>query len=503
MSRTVQEARVEVYRPTNESDSPNFEIPDSDVDSVNAGLKLSEQVDEGTIVLHNHDGTYSGGERALYVGDRLDFYVSLASDTYAWADKRTPPWGPGMGGWGGELLRWSARVLDPKFVRGGPTESYLELKCEDFVSGVMNDRVVYNAFESAPIAGSEDAILNTVLRQECPEIDRSRLDSVGTTTSVAADGTSVLDLALELARRANAVMYPRRDRLVFKPVAEISPTWTLDPVADMGTFSHGFDGGSVSNVVRVDGGSNHAIDDEQPVVDDNWGVTVTEASRATFQVSTRKSQLDRIELWTRPNYTGSEESLNVRVQKDDGGAPIAPGDSDSDIDSKQLSHEFLAGNDWTSFLLNDHTLPEPNPWILVETDGSEGQRLGVKHNSNSADEVAYKAHYPYEVAIQVRDGNSMKRHGRREKRVKKDNIVTTEGAKDRAEAHLAHDATPESEFSAPALSRRAHGLIPGEVFHAEEPRERLVGDFIVTGRTDTYDGAKLSSDLHAAEVSSI
>lgn len=493
MSRKVRTGRIEVFRPTNLSDSPDFEIPGEDVDSVNSTMKLAQQVDEGTIVLHNHDGRYTPeyGDTPLRSGDRLDFYVTLDSYPTRWAN--TSLWG--AGGWGGELLRWSAKITKPKHVRGGDNQSYLKLKCEDFVSGVLNDRIAYDAFEDTKIAGTKDAILNTVLRHECPEIDLSRVEEVNATTDIMADGTEVLDLVTELAKRADAVVYGRRDMLIFKPTNEIGPEWHLDPVEDVGTFSVDVDGESIYNMVRVDGGESHAVDDAQTTVDTT--TTVTDSTRAQFQVKTRKSQLERVALYTSP--TGSEESITVRVQKDDGGAPVAPNDQDSDVDNKQLSYEFLANDGWTDFLMNDHTLPEPNPWILVETDGPDGQQIGTDANGNEA----YEAHYPYPIAMRVQSTQSQKKHGLREKRVQKDNITTSKAARDRAKAHLDHSEWPEKTFEAPAISERAHGIIPGEAFSADLPRERLVGDWIVTKRTDTYDGSDLTTQLQAAEVSSI
>lgn len=471
----------------------DFEISGGEIESVQVSRRINRRKDDGTITIHNDDGTYSADAKQIGLGDRVDVFVSPQQAPIGWGSDGTR-WG--YGGWGGYLRVWSAFVTAPSYIRSSANASALHLDATDYVFGVLSNRKVFDAYEDQPIAGSDDAILNTIVDREAPEIDLSRVEDPSVTTSLVADGTNLLEVAIMLARRADCVMWGYRDKLVFKPLDSLSAEFTVDPTNDIGTFTHAYNGKSVSNVVRVDGGTDHAVDDEMTTQDGY--TTVTESSRAKFQVSTRKSQLDQIEIWTNP--TGSSESITVRLQKDDGGTPIEPGNSESDIDSKQLSHHFLASDGFTSFLLNDHTLPEPNPWVLIETDGSTGQEIGINTGNGTP---TYKAHYPFPISVEVRDNQSIKAHSKIEQRIKQDNLNTLDAAREMALDALNHHAEPESELSFPALSQRMHRLDPGAIISFDMPRERVEGDYIITEMEDTFEGSTYHTTVKAQETSSI
>lgn len=471
----------------------DFEIPGEEIESVTLSRRINRRKDEGTIIIHNDEGDYSSGEKQIQVGDRVDVFVSPQQSPIGWGEQNS---GWGYGGWGGYRRIWSAWIQTPTYIREGPSTSALKLKGTDYVFGILSNRITFDAYDNRTIAGTSDAILNTVVGRECPELDLSLVEDPGDTTSIVADGTNVLEFVITLARRADCLLLGFQDKLVFKPIGNVAAEFTVDPSTDIGNPAHEYSGGSVTNVVRVDGGTDHAVDDQQTTQDGY--TTVTDSSRATFQVSTRKSQLERVELWTSP--TGSQESISVRIQKDDGGSPVAPGDQQSDVDSKQLSHHFLADDDYTSFLLNDHTLPEPNPWILVETDGPDGQDIGIDTSTGTP---AYRAHYPFPISVQVRDGESIKQHTRIEERLKQKNLHTLDAAKEMSEEALGHHKDPESEVKFPAISRRTHRLDPGEVVTFDMARERLEGDYLVTESEETFDGNTYHASLAAQEVSSL
>lgn len=487
---SITRARLDV-RKSSTDPGVDFTVPDEHVESAQLSRRIQRRKDEGTIVINNDDGRYAEPEHEITLGDRIDVLVEPQQSNTAWGDS---VWG--YGGWGGYRMVWSCFVEDVKYIRESATMSSVVIDGTDYVFGILSNRFTFDSFEDRPISGTDDAILETVLARECPEIDLQHVADVGAVTSIVAEGTNVLEFVISLARRGDAVLFGHRDKLVFDRLDSLPVEFEVDPTADIGTFSHEFAGDSVENVVRVDGGEDYALDDEQPTQDGY--TTVTQSNRATFQVSTRKSQLARIEVWTRP--TGSEESMTVRIQKDDGGVPVAPDDADSDIDSHQLSHHFLANDDFTTFLLNDHTLPEPNPWIIVETDGDAGQEVGIDTATGTP---AYRAHYPFPITVRVRDSDSIDAYSRIEARLKQDSLETLDMAREMAIEHRDHFADPESELSFPAQSRRAHRLDPGEVVAFALPRERAEGDFIVTETEATFDGIRWRTNLKAAEASTI
>jgi len=502
MPFSISGARLDLYKVgTATSDGPDHSIPQEDIDIVEIERKIKDQKDTGSITLINHDGKYSTGDVEINSGDRLDFYVDSTGGQELYGS-----FGYGRKGYGhSAAFRWSAIARAPEYERLGPNRSLLSFDIEDLAFGILSMRNAYNVFEDAAVAGSDSAILNTVIGNECPELSTAGLEDVGHRTSYTADGTNILELAGDMADRANALLYAEKDKVVMKNKKQANDMGDLDP-DDIGTFGAGRRETDIANSVRVDGGSDYELDDEQAV--QNGYSTVTESQRLTFRISTRKAALDRIELWTNPSGTNSDEAVTVRLQKDDGGSPVSVGDESSDLVSKTLSHEFLSDDGFTTFLLGSHDLPEPRPWCIVESDGSGGQEIGVDTTQSSAsgDPLAtYRAHYEYPVTVRLGDQSSQRKYRRRDKRIKEENVVSLNEARDIANEKLNHDATPNPDLTAPALTENARDLRLGDVvtMPPEFERERVSGDYLVVEVSDTYTNSKLNVTLKFVEIGSV
>ncbi len=220
-------------------------------------------------------------------------------------------------------------------------------------------RVYFNAFEGRQISGSSDAILETVLDDKAPEIGQSQIEAVSETTDFFADGTEVFTIVEELAVQGDAILANDGEDLVFKRISDIPIEFELarGTGGDISDYEVGGSDDELANWVRVDGGTGTAIGDEQTTQDSY--TTVTESSRLTHQLSTRKSEIDRLELWTRT--TGSGEDVTVRLQKDDGGAPIAPDDRQSDIARRTLDSLFVSDDGYTTFSFSRTHAPRAQP----------------------------------------------------------------------------------------------------------------------------------------------
>jgi len=506
MPFTTTNARLELFKVgTSTANGPDRTISAVDILETEFTRRINRRKDSGSITLANDDGKFTsnapqGGD--IVAGDRLDFYVDFGDGRVYGAGE----YGDGAYGVGPKSeFRWSALVRNPEYERLGPNRSLFHAEIEDFAFGVMAMRDAYNVFDDRSVAGSSDAILNTLLTNECPELDTSKLQSVSHKTSYTADGTNVLEIGVDLASRANAVMYSRKDSLVFEAKSGVVDKGTLAP-NDIGTFSAPEKDSGIANSVRVDGGTDYSLDDEQTT--QNGYTTVDSSNRLTFRVDTRKSMLDRVELWTNPTGTNSAEDVTVRVQKDDGGAPVDEGDESSDVVNKTLASDFLADDGFTTFLFGDHTLPEPRPWIIVESDGSTGQEIGVDTGSTSEsgdDQAAYKAHYRFGITVRLEDLPSQDNYRQRDQRIKKENVVSTSEARAVADEKLNHDASPNPELNASALSDTARKLEPADkvTMPSAFARERVNGDYLVTEISDSYTAAKLNTTIKFVEVESV
>lgn len=483
----VNNARIEVYKPG--SSTPDFEVPADDIQTVDASLKSGQKKDEGTIIINNDDGNYTQDDQQINSGDRLQFWITVEGYLGTWGSES---WSDAA--WGGELDRWDAMVRDRTMEYISPNQSDLKLKCEDFVFSVASKRRVYNTFHDVQAAGTDDSVLDTILANQGEEIGRDRIQPFTENVWFSWDGDTLFDAIKEIARRVDAVTRGRKADLVFKPLDDISPEFELAG-SEIGRLKTKESDAGMVNRVRVDGGEASALEVEQPTQD--TFASVTTDSRQTFQVTTRKSTLSHIEIWTNPS--GNEEALTVRLQKDAGGSPIAIDDLSSDIVSKTLDSNFLANNGFTTFLLPDHDLPEPDPWIIIESDGENGQNVGTDSDGN----VTHKTHYVFTITARNTSRSSRNKYRLREGRIKDNSIGTPEEAHDIAQDKLNHDSVPEHTVEAPADSSRTHHLKPLDVVTLDFSRERAVGDYMVVSRSDRYHGSVLETTLTMQEVSSI
>ncbi len=493
MSRSVLDAEIEVYKPDNTSDTPDFVVPSRDIHQISIKKRLKALKDKGSIKLDNTAGKYANG---LGYGESYGLHYG-APNPITTGDKivvRTRLEGE-------ESLtdRWTA-IAHPPSYQSGPGNRTIEFKASDFVFQVLSWRVYFNAFEDRQISGSEDAILETVLDDKAPEIGQSQIEDVGETTDFFADGTGLFTIVEELAAQGDAILANDGEDLVFKRISDIPVEFDLarGAAGDISDYEVAGSDDELANWVRVDGGTGTAIGDEQTTQDSYQ--TVSESSRFTHQLSTRKSEIDRLELWTRT--TGSGEDVTVRLQKDDGGAPVAPGDRQSDIARRTLASQFIDDEGFTTFIFPEHTLPEPSPWIIIETDGSSGQDIGI---DSSTGEPAFKAYFPFPLNVRTSDRESMDEYRRREVRLKNDQLGTRTATQAQAQSTLEHRSEPRQTLSADALSVRAHNLNPGEAVGVDFPKDRARGTFLVTEANDTYQGEsnRLATSLELQEAGSL
>jgi len=475
MTKQLVDAELDVFKPTNDGDVPDLTIPGSDLNSVSINSRVQNLVDTGSIELDNDRGAYSG---VVTSGDRLEFQTRLEGE-------------------GGLSRRWTGLVRPVTYEKTGATTGTLDLRVDDFVFGVLDMRVVVNAFEGASISGDPDAILNRILANNAPEVDRSQIQDVGESVNVVWNASSLLEAVSELADRGDAVASADHRSLVFQSISDIPVKFALDS-SDKGLHSVKEKDDSLANEVRVEGGTGVQVDEEQ-TTRDGW-TTVSDSNRIVHQLGTRKSEVARLELWTDPGRTGSGDNLVARLQADDGGEPKAVDSTESDIASKQLPSDFLAGDDWTTFLIPEHTLPDRNPWLILESAGGTGQDVAV---DTSTDAPAYRAYYPYPLATILADEGSVAEYRRREKPIRKETLKTRQQTNEVAKASLRHSAQPERTIEFPAESVRAHNLDPGEVIFVEEPDENFVGNAVVLEKRDRYDGVHLSTTIVAQEVGTI
>jgi hypothetical protein len=503
MTHHVVDADLRVTHAGNDSGSADFVVRAEDLLNVQIDEKLGTQVDTGSMLIASDGGRYAGVaqdglawneggwneggfggdfEARFLPGDKIDFRTQLAGENSL-------------------STTWTGVITDPPTyqVGAGGANIDVELNIADFTTWICSERRHYGVYVDRPIAGSANAILDTVLAAECPEIDRSQIATVSETTTMEIDGRSVLEVVTDLADRADAVIGHDGTALTFDPLDTLSSEFTVT-ADDHTTFSLGGAGGDLKNAVRVDGGRDQAVEARAEQTTQDGTTTVTESSRLTYQFPMRKSEITKLELYT--VATGSGETVQVRIQNNDSGSPVDAGDTDSDVVNKSLEpddEDFTDGG-YSTFRFADNDLPEPNPWLIVQTDGATGQDIGIRTSDGAP---TFRPFFPFPVAIEKVDGPSISAYRKRETRIKRKNVTELATAGDLADAYLGHEAAPERVFATGAQSDRLRELTPGHVVTLDYPLVDADGDYVIIKRTLSYEGVDIDVSTTAQEASSV
>jgi len=464
MTRNVVNAELEVY-------APGGSTPKTTIKSGIEGLNLSERItdmkDSGSITIRNNDNSLD----TITAGDRLAFRTQLAGESSL-------------------TDRWTGLARSPTDVLEGGSVARRELEVVDFVFGVLADRIAFESFEERQIAGSDDAIVNTLVAEEAPEIGRSQIDTVSETTDAFIDGRTLFSVICEdLAAIADAVVAQDGTDIVFRPLQDVTADVGLTPADFHAPITIERNDDNLKNQIRVVGGTDHAVDDKQET--QSSLETVTNTNRLTTQIQTRKSEVARVAIYTGGDPDG--DNLRVRLQATRSGQPVDIDDTSSDIARRELAPEFLENGGFTEFLLPSHSLaPGEDPTIIVEAAGQTGQPVGVDGSGN----LTYRSEYPFPLLTRALDQDSIDTYRRRDRRLQDDSLETFTAVRDKAQSVLRRSAQPELTVEGDAKSLAAHTISPGEAVTLSEftPTDAN-GDFIIRERTSEYRGKQLRTTL--------
>jgi len=499
MSRqiTPESVRLDVFKPDNATTTPDFTVPAGEIRSASIPRTVGPLKDQAKFTVDNRDGKYRRGEATITGGDRVEFWARLGPTSrvgvpQAVRDAETDDTAQ---------RRHTGVVRNPE-VTVGRSDSTLSFTSEDFVGFVLSNATIEASYVDRQVAGTPEAILESVLEKECPAIDRSRIEPITTTTSVAYNATNVIDAVRQLVARGDVVLTSEGRSLVTTPLTDVVASFDLQP-SDRGLpMEFEANGDGMANAIRLDGGDATAVGDGQ--TEQSGWTTVTKSSRLTYRLDMPKSEVTTIELWTDPRRTASGDNAVVRLQRDVDGTPEGVGNNQLDLARRTLAPPFLAENDYTEFLLPDNDIVNHDPWLIIEADESgdgTGQDIGV----STGGAPTYEALYPYPVSARVKDQESIDEYRRRELQFADDSIHSLTEVSQEARAQLSRRDTLSRTVSFPAFSKRAHELTPGEAIHVESCEAGVVADYVLVKRKDNYesDGNVLKSELTLQDIATL
>lgn len=476
MTIPTRDARIDVYqghdRQPNVDEDPDVTIPGSDIEGIQISTRTDEIMDDVSIALRNREDIYTQ-EYPLQQADRITFAVPMEGEV---------AYGGGMYGgvsWGGPYhITWTGRIIDVDKSRESPDAAFIDIKARDYPADILSNRQVTNAY----IGEDVGAIIRDIVRRKAPEVDRSHIPDLGYVTDAKYSSADCWDAILDLSARADAIVRPEGQALHIDTVDSLPYRFEVedrDLYSPIDTSSDD----TIKNIVRIDSGENRKLEDEQPTVDAGSFVRVDEGGRITVQLRARKAQVHSVDLYVQS--VSEDDSIELRLQSDEGGSPVDIEDTDSDLASASWGPDNLPDDGWKAFFFDEHTLADRDPWLIIES-GETGHDLG--HNAQG--DLAYQSYYPHPLNFEVSEPDSIDEYGMREIRIERANLKTLTAVRGAARSELARRAWPTKAVEFDARSERAHYLEPGDRIDVNRPEDDVAGEHIVTDVARTWSAGR-------------
>jgi len=471
VTRDVLNAELRAFKPR--ATSPFVTLPTIEAFSVTQSA--NDPIDRGSVTIENTDEKLSGANR-ITSGDRIEIDVRLRGESSL-------------------SRRFTAIARDITDELEGGGRRTVEIELTGFALTVSSFRNVDGAFENTDVG----TVVDSLVAADAPEIDRSKIQTVGRSVDVNIQGRRLFDvLTQELQPAGDAILAGDKQSLVFRSLGDISVKHGLTDTDIHAPISVERVDDELRNRVRIDGGIDTAVDDEQ--LTQSATTRVTDTSRFIQAIETRKSEVDKVEVFT-VRDSSSDDNLTVRIQAGRNGSPVDVNDRQSDIASRTLAPDFISQNGFTEFRIPSHTLAaDAQPFIIVEASGSTGHEVGT----DGSGELTFKALFPFPLLARSERGSSIQEFRRRDLRVRNDQLETEQAVQDVAGARLRHRAEPKRRFSAAANSVRAHNLQPTDIVSVSSlPVSDVSGEFVVTERQTEFVGSQLQTEVTFEDVTTV
>lgn len=479
---TVEDVHVDLwYRDgggaTSFTAPPDATLSGDEIYALEYQSRAGEVMDEGDIIMR-----YPEDDRDLNFGDRLEITTTLAAPSGAYGIE----YGILYGGVTFDVT-WTAHVnsSDRTTEHVGSSGNALHAELTDWVGGNLSDRKVTGSWVDTDVG----QVIRDIVARKCPEVDASNVPDFGRATDQFFQNENAWDLVTGLAALADALVFQDGMELHAAPLDGIETWFDLTPEDYALPWKTQIED-EVHNSVRVDSGESRQPEEEN--LDQTGFTTISSDTRFTHRLRARKSQVHSITLYVEKR---SDADLKLRLQADEGGEPVEIANEDSDVAQASWPGDDLPGEGFRDLFFEDHTLPDRDPWLIIETSAAgEGENDEQGIGIDSGGTLIFQSFYPHPVNFRSTDGESVGKYGLREVAVERDNLKTLTAARDAAEMELRRRARPPKFAEFGSISPRAHALVPGDAVAVDNPDEDAEGQFIVTERSQVYDSETVLID---------
>jgi hypothetical protein len=471
VTRDVLDAELRAFKPR--ATSPFVTL--GTIEAFSATQSANDPIDRGSVTIENTDDKLSGTNR-ITSGDRIEIDVQLRGENSL-------------------SRRFTAVARDITDSLEGAGRRTVEIELTGFALSVCSFRNADGAFEGVDVG----TVVDSLVAADAPELDRSRIQTVGRTIDINIQGRRLFDvLTQELQPAGDAILAGDKQSLVFRSLGDIAVKHGLTDVDIHAPISVERVDDELRNRVRIDGGIDTAVDDEQ--LTQSATTRVTDTTRFVQAIETRKSEVDKVQVFTVRDST-SDDNLTVRIQAGRNGSPVDINDRQSDIASRTLAPDFISQSGFTEFRIPSHTLAaDAQPFLIIEASGATGHEVGT----DGSGELTFKALFPFPLLARSERGSSIQEFRRRDLRVRNDQLETEQAVQDVAGARLRHRAEPKRRFTATANSIRAHNLRPTDIVSVDSfPVADVSGEFVVTERQTEFAGSQLQTEITLEDTTTL
>jgi hypothetical protein len=367
----------------------------------------------------------------------------------------------------------------------------LRLRCEEYVPGILDERVASASFVDRAISGAPDAIVETLVDAEAPDVGTAAVQSVGTRTDLEIDNEYLWSVIRDLAVRGDAAVSSVGTGLQFVPAGSLANEFDLADFDFFGDATSILTSDGYASRVVVDGGEGLADVGSQTTHDATEPVSGSTQLVRQLSVASDTDELAAVDLWIGAIASGGDLLVALQDQVDGSGS-VAAGSRVVDLARTRRATSELTAGAWARVELPGHALRSTAPALVIAAESGADVDIGVRASDGT---LAYRAWEPTAVRGVASDQPAADTY-RRVDTVITDNGVQTQTEADAlAQAELADRTAPPGELTLLAKSPRLRDASAGDRIDVQYPDLRATEQYVVVGRERTYDGTILQTSV--------
>jgi hypothetical protein len=378
----------------------------------------------------------------------------------------------------------------------GVNKNRTDIEAEDEVFHKLKQPIYNNTFGTpTQIAIDEtegspsEAILNSMLQDELPSINREGIESIETNIKYTADGDKVYDIVRHLANTVYADFSSTindSNEMVFnfyqQTARDSGVTLNDSDISIVSEYSEDWPE-PVNDLLFVGGEKTEVMNSSSPFSPVSFTTLQPDSSPLEFTFDFPKPELRKTEIYI--NNASPSSKIEMRIQPDTEGSPIDVTNRNMDIIQQSMD---LIENPQDYFDIQYRK----GRWM-----GQERQMHGFLNAKDSPVEVGvdsggtpvWKQYYPSHVVTRVKDPESIDEHNAViQDKITNPDITNHDMARRLARSILNERSQPKKRMTVNSISDRSLDLKAGQIVDIDSNKLDVDGKFRIDRITERYEG---------------